>query len=110
MAKINYKYCEDKVLYDSGDIEAEMLKLYKEGKDVKGEHFFYSITPVRENIINWYPFKKNSVILEVGGGLGAITEPLCKVAKKVIAGIRFPGLRIFYDFGFHPPIQQAHRR
>lgn len=85
MAKINYKYCEDKVLYDSGDIEAEMLKLYKEGKDVKGEHFFYSITPVRENIINWYPFKKNSVILEVGGGLGAITEPLCKVAKKVIS-------------------------
>lgn len=85
MAKINYKYCEDKVLYDSGDIEAEMLKLYKEGKDVKGGHFFYSTTPVRENIINWYPFKKNSIILEVGGGLGSSTEPLCKDAKKVIS-------------------------
>ena len=40
MAKINYKYCEDKVLYDSGDIEAEMLKLYKERKNVKDENFF----------------------------------------------------------------------
>lgn len=85
MAKINYKFSEDKVLYDSGDIEAEMLELYKKGKEPKGGNFFYATTPVRENIINWYPFKKGSTILEVGGGLGSSTGPLCKDAKKVIS-------------------------
>lgn len=85
MARINYKYCEDKVLYDDGDIEAEMLSMYKEGKVPNGDRFFYTTTPVRENIINWYPFKKGSTILEVGGGLGSITGALCKDAKKVIS-------------------------
>lgn len=85
MAKINYKFCEDKVLYDSGDIEGEMLELYKQGKNPEGGHFFYATTPVRENIINWYPFKKDATILEVGGGLGSCTGALCREAKKVVS-------------------------
>lgn len=88
MATINYDYCEDKVLYDSGNIENELLDIYKTGRQATlkdNPNFFYTITPIRENIINWYPFKENSSILEVGGGLGAITGSLCKVAKKVVS-------------------------
>lgn len=85
MAKINYDFCEDNVLYNSGDIEAEMLDMYKKGETPIGERFFYATTPVRENIVNWYPFKKGAVILEIGGGLGSITGCLCDSAKKVIS-------------------------
>ena len=31
MAKINYEYCEDKVLYDSGEVEDWLLNEYKNG-------------------------------------------------------------------------------
>lgn len=87
MAKINYDYCEEKVLYDSGDVENKLLNIYKKGKlpDEANNEFFYTVTPIRENIINWYPFKKDASILEVGGGLGAITGHLCSVAKKVVS-------------------------
>lgn len=88
MAKINYDYCEEKVLYDSGTIENTLLEIYKSGKKATiqdNPNFFYTVTDIRENIINWYPFKKDSTILEVGGGLGSITGHLCKAAKKVVS-------------------------
>ncbi len=87
MAKINYEYCEDKVLYDSGEVEDWLLNEYKNGNTPPEEkaEYFYSVTPIRENIVNWYPFKKNSRILEIGGGLGAVTGCLCDKASKVIS-------------------------
>ena len=87
MATINYDYCEEKVLYDSGDVENKLLNIYKKEKlpDEAIDEFFYTVTPIRENIVNWYPFKKNSSILEVGGGLGAITGHLCNVSKNVVS-------------------------
>ena len=85
MATINYRFCEEKLLYDSGNIEQEMLKAYKRGREPQGPDTFYSTSPIRENIINWYPFKKDSIILEIGGGLGSITGVLCKRAKKVVS-------------------------
>jgi len=87
MAKINYDYSEEKVLYDSGDIEERLLSKYK--NRIKPSEFeddyFYTLTSIRENIINWYPFKKGSNILEVGGGLGSITGTLCNSAAKVVS-------------------------
>jgi len=44
---------------------------------------FYHLSSLRKNSISWYPFKSNCTILEVGGGMGAITDTLCKKAKKV---------------------------
>ena len=88
MATINFDYCEEADLYNSGEIEEELLKIYKSGRQATirdNPDFFYTVTDIRENIINWYPFKKGSTILEVGGGLGAITGTLCKNAKKVVS-------------------------
>ncbi len=40
---------------------------------------------IKDNIINAVGLNKNEVVLEIGPGLGALTEDLCKCAKKVIA-------------------------
>ena len=46
----------------------------------------YHVAYERPNLLNWYEFKKDSSILEVGSGCGAITEVLVKSkAKKVVA-------------------------
>lgn len=85
MAKINYEYCESEDLYNSGNVEQILLDKYKNGEKIKPTDYFYIMTPIRENIINWYPFKKNSSILEVGGGLGSITGALCASGNEVIS-------------------------
>lgn len=40
---------------------------------------------LRHNILNWFPFKKNCTILEIGAGCGALTGLLCERASKVVA-------------------------
>lgn len=46
---------------------------------------YYHLTPERQNILNWYPFNKDSSVLEIGCGMGAITNLLCERCKKVTA-------------------------
>ena len=92
MAKFNLDYYNNEDLYSDGDIENEMLRL-ADMDDVM-EHInptetdfavLYHFSPVRENILNWYPFKEDATILEIGAGCGAITGALCNKANKVIA-------------------------
>ncbi len=45
----------------------------------------YALSEMRKNIISWYPFEKNSTILEIGASFGEITGELCKNADKVVA-------------------------
>lgn len=92
MAKFNLKYYNDKDLYTDGDIEEEMLRLadidnVMDNLKPSETDFavLYHFSPIRENIVNWYPFKEESTVLEVGAGCGAITGTLCRAAKKVIA-------------------------
>ena len=44
-----------------------------------------ALSDVRENILNWYGFKKDSTILELNANYGEITGLLCKNAKKVVS-------------------------
>lgn len=44
---------------------------------------FYHLTDMRENILNWYDFKPDCDVLEIGGGMGALTGLLCRKAKTV---------------------------
>lgn len=44
-----------------------------------------ALSDVRENILNWYEFKKDATILELNANYGEITGMLCKNAKKVIS-------------------------
>nr|WP_306220415.1 methyltransferase [Cohnella sp. WQ 127256] len=40
---------------------------------------------LRHNILNWFPFKDNCSILEIGAGCGALTGLLCERAQRVVA-------------------------
>ena len=44
----------------------------------------YHLSTQSQNIINWYPFKKNMRVLEIGGGFGELTGILCDRCKNVI--------------------------
>ena len=92
--KVNYDFYTGKDTYCDGETEKDVIKYLKEygeknyqeifKKDIRWP-IFYHITPIRKNIINWYPFKENAEILEIGAGMGAITGALCNKAKKVTA-------------------------
>ena len=52
-------------------------------KDQKVENLL-ELSNLRENILNWYPFKENSRILEIEGNLGEITGVLCQNASRIV--------------------------
>lgn len=92
--KINYDFYTGKDEYCDGEVEKDIINyLEKYGEENYKEIFekdirwpvFYHITPIRKNILKWYPFKQDSDILEVGAGMGAITGVLCDKAKSVTA-------------------------
>lgn len=41
-------------------------------------------TTLGQNILNWYSFSKECVVLEIGGNFGELTGLLCKNAKEVV--------------------------
>lgn len=93
MAKLVLDYYKGKDLYSDGDIEKHILEAVQNRWDlldlteyVKPKEYYvflYHLSLIRENILNWYPFKKGCRILEVGSGCGAITGMLCRKAAAV---------------------------
>jgi hypothetical protein len=45
----------------------------------------YHLSPRRQALLNWYVFKKNATLLEVGAGCGALTGLFCRKLKLVYA-------------------------
>ena len=45
----------------------------------------HNTSPVRHNLLKWFPFDPNGSVLEVGAGCGDLTGLLCSKAKKVVA-------------------------
>lgn len=76
---LDYTYYGGQDQYSDGDIEDDLLHLIQEEPDVekilaKDDRWpvLYHFSPVRQNILEWYPFKKGAEILEIGSG----AEPL----------------------------------
>jgi len=89
-AKINYQFYSGVDGYSDGDIEDELLNLVTNNSDVmeilaaeKRWPILYHLSPVRQNILEWYPFREGAQVLEVGSGCGAITGVLCRKAGQV---------------------------
>ncbi|VAY87967.1 Glycosyl transferase, group 2 family protein [hydrothermal vent metagenome] len=89
-AKLNLEFYSGTDHYSDGDIEDELLEIIKSGQDIEKVlvndnrwPILYHLSPIRQNIINWYPFKANTTCLEIGGGCGAITGALCDGLYKV---------------------------
>ena len=88
--KLNLDFYSGKDFYSDGDIEDELLDIVKNNntfedilKNDKRWPVLYHLSPIRENIIEWYPFEEASKILEIGSGCGAITGALCRNGAKV---------------------------
>jgi len=81
--------------YSDGSVEDKMLTFFKgnpTASDVEDilknnpswpERYHYS--DVRENLLSWYNFKRDTSLLEVGSGCGAITGLFCRSVKSVTA-------------------------
>ncbi len=74
-------------VYSDGSVELTMYERALQGKtEVLPEDewaIVYHFSPLRENILNWYPFQENCTILEVGGGCGALSGLLAKRAGSL---------------------------
>ena len=92
--KFNLTWYKNEDLYSDGDIEDLIIKLIAENEP---ENFsrairenlcwatYYHLTHLRKNLLNWYPFKKESSLLEIGCGMGAATNMFCEKCESVTA-------------------------
>lgn len=84
-----YKSEEDKITKTDQEIIEYINNYEKKDYDTiieKDERLevILALSKLRENIISWYPFKKNCRILEINGGFGEITGKLCDIADSVV--------------------------
>lgn len=87
---LNYEFYKGTDEYSDGTIEDELLSMVEKEKDIqkllRADNrwpILYHLSPVRQNILAWYPFKENAEVLEIGSGCGAITGILSEKAKSV---------------------------
>ncbi|HAF26402.1 MAG TPA: SAM-dependent methyltransferase [Lachnospiraceae bacterium] len=90
--KLNLKYYGGEDLYSDGEIEDKFLDIAKNHTEEelnrviaseKDWGILYHFSPIRRNIISWFPMKEDAKVLEIGSGCGAITGALCESAKSV---------------------------
>ena len=89
--KLNLTYYNGKDEYSDGNIETTIIDLIKKYsgdyekalKENSSWPVYYHLSNLRKNVIRWYPFDKNGSILEIGAGMGALTDELCNKCKKV---------------------------
>ena len=81
-------------VYSDGPIEDEMLALSKDStadkitETLNTKHswpVFYHFSPIRENILKWYPFTEQATVLEIGAGCGAVTGALTEKGLQVVS-------------------------
>ena len=89
-ARLNLDYYSGKDYYSDGDIEDTLLDIVRTHNTFdevlahdKRWPILYHLSSIRENIINWFPFRENASCLEIGGGCGAITGALCDLSGEV---------------------------
>ncbi len=88
----NLNYYKDDDKYSDGDVEDEILKIIADNEpemytEAIMQNYswpvFYHLTRTRKNILSWYDFDKDSDVLEIGCGFGALTGMLCDKCSSV---------------------------
>ena len=79
--------------YSDGDaVENQLLEIVQHHSEAELETIaissgswpiLYHLSPLRRNLIEWYPFEKGAKVLELGSGCGAITGALLNRGLKV---------------------------
>ena len=90
--KLNLKYYSGVDLYSDGDIEDELLDIVMNNDEsnfnqiIWDRHdwaLMYHLSHIRQNIVGTVAIDKNTRVLEIGAGCGAVTGALADRAKSV---------------------------
>lgn len=82
--KLNMDYYKKDLEYIS-DKDKKIIENCEKELDKSSLEYLQIFSKIRENIVNWYPFKEGAQILEINSNFGEVTGYLCDKAKKVIA-------------------------
>lgn len=91
--KLDYRYYPGEDLYSDGEIEEKLLSIVqnyspdefpKVIEESNSWPILYHLSPLRSNSIEWLPISKESKVLEIGAGCGAITGMLAEKAAQVV--------------------------
>ncbi|MCA1809888.1 MAG: class I SAM-dependent methyltransferase [Kiritimatiellia bacterium] len=92
MAQIDDSHYQGADLYSDGDIEDEILAMVRSGTSpeelLRQDNrwpVLYHLAPERRNLLEWYPFRPEARLLEVGAGCGALTGLFCERVAEVQA-------------------------
>ncbi|MBI3985569.1 MAG: methyltransferase domain-containing protein [Lentisphaerae bacterium] len=92
MSTLNLEHYAGSDLYSDGAIEDELLAIVRRTRDfteiVARDNrwpVLYHLSPDRRNLLEWFPFRKSSVLLEIGAGCGALTGLLTERCGRVVA-------------------------
>ena len=111
MAELDLEYYNGVDEYSDGDIEEDIFHIVKNGgmmsEEEKRYAVLYHLSPIRENILNWYPFRAHSRVLEIGAGCGAITGLLCRKAETVVS-VELSKRRASINFSRHKDYNNLH--
>ena len=88
--KMNMKFYKESEDYLS-DNESKIISLMSENKSfdeiIEKEptvNNYVYLSSVKENLLNWYDFKDNSSVLEIGAGFGELTNLLVKKVSNLV--------------------------
>lgn len=88
---LNLTFYSGEDSYSDGDIENELLEIVKNNEDYydvlcknSDWTYLYHLSPIRENLLEWYDFNKNGSLLEIGSGCGALTGLFCRKLSRVV--------------------------
>ena len=88
--KMDYYTGEDR--YSDGDVEEDILRYIRENdpndytsvlKDDQRFPVVYHLSAYRQHLLDWFPFRKDAELLEIGGGMGAFTRMFCDRCSHV---------------------------
>ena len=90
---LNYQFYHGTDEYSDGDVEDRMLEVVQEKSNYEEEvlldgsewAMLYHLSPIRENLLEWYDFGKGRSLLEIGAGCGAVTGLFCRKTERVVA-------------------------
>lgn len=79
-------------LYEDESLEKKIYDIVCKGQDYieairenNSYPYHYFLSPIRHNLFQWYPFKKEGSLLEIGAGYGQLTSLFTKKLNHVVA-------------------------
>ncbi|MFH1476667.1 MAG: class I SAM-dependent methyltransferase [Verrucomicrobiota bacterium] len=92
MPTLNLQYYKGPDAYSDGAIEDDLLQLVEKPQEfmtvlARDDRWplLYHLSPERRNLLEWYPFRRDAALLEIGAGCGALTGLFAERVAQVTA-------------------------